>query len=481
MEKPHVLLLVDGHALVYRAYHAVPAGFMTSKGEPTNAVFGFTSMLLKALEDVQPDYAAVTFDRSAPTFRHVEYADYKATRPRMADELRQQFGRVREVVQAFNIPIFELDGYEADDLLGCLARQAEAAEVDTMIMTGDLDTLQLVTPRVRVMAPRGRISDTVVYDQAAVRERYGLEPVQIPDFKALSGDASDNIKGVPGIGPKTASKLLGDFGSIEDLYKRIDEVPAKQRTPLVEHEDLVRRNKRWTTIDRAAPCILSLDECRLEDYDREKALALFQEMEFRSLLPKLPRSRAGEAAARHGVQQMSLFGEAPDAAAPAVPAADTAVELIADAAGLDALVARLREAGSFLLHPVATARNAIDFDLAGFAFATSETDIRFVATTTGDDVAAGRLNETEALERLRPLLEDEAIKKTAHNAKAVYTLLGERGVRLAGLEWDTMIAAYLLNQSIRSAGVRDLVFQQTGREIEGTAALAPKGGSLLTV
>ena len=170
-ERPAVLLLVDGHALVHRAYHAVPAGFMTSKGEPTNAVFGFTSMLLKALDDTRPEYAAVTFDVAKPTFRHAAYAEYKGTRPRLADDLRPQFARVHQVVQALNVPIFEIEGYEADDLLGCLAKQAESAGVDTMIMTGDLDTLQLVTPRVRVMAPKGRISETVVYDVAAVNER----------------------------------------------------------------------------------------------------------------------------------------------------------------------------------------------------------------------------------------------------------------------------------------------------------------------
>jgi DNA polymerase I len=439
---------------------------MTSSGEPTNAVFGFTSILLKALEDLRPEYAAVTFDRSAPTFRHLQYAEYKGTRPRMNDALRPQFGRVREVVRAFNIPIFELDGYEADDLLGCLAKQAEAENVDTIIMTGDLDTLQLVTPRVRVMAPKGRISETIMYDVAAVNERYGLEPRQIPDFKALSGDASDNIKGVPGVGAKTASKLLIDFGTIEDLYRRIEEVPPKFKDLLAQHEELVRKNKTLATIERNAPCILELEACRLEDYDRDKALALFQELEFRSLLGKLPR----QASARGDGAQMSLFDPAP--AADGAGAVDGAPQqVLIDQEGLPAVLDAVREAGSFLLHPIATQRSAVDFDLVGFALAVSPERAWYVPAP----------NESGTLDTLRPLLEDAGIQKTAHNAKAVYTLLAERGVRLRGLAWDTMIAAYLLNQSIRSAGVRDLVFQALGREIEATAMLPAKGASLSDV
>ncbi|HXI17086.1 MAG TPA: DNA polymerase I [Chloroflexota bacterium] len=479
-DTPSVLLLVDGHALVHRAFHAVPAGFMTSKGETTNAVFGFTSMLLRALEDVRPEYAAVTFDRSAPTFRHREYADYKATRPRMDDGLRPQFDRVREVVHAFSIPIFEIDGYEADDLLGCLANQAESASVDTMIMTGDLDLLQLVTTRVRVMAPRGRISDTVVYDVAGVFERYGLAPYQVPDLKALSGDTSDNIKGVPGIGPKTASKLLTQFDTVEDLYRRLDQLPAKQRDLLAEHERLVRANKRLTTIDRTAPCILDLDACRIEDYDREKALALFQTLEFRSLLNKLPR-QLGSAGANSGAggadgapRQMGLFeGPAAAAATRAADAAHAAASKAApvtELAALPVVIEELRAAGGFVLRPIATQRNAINFDLAGFALAVS-TERGWFVPASGD----------QALNALRPLLEDERVTKTAHNAKAVYTLLAERGVRLRGLTWDTMIAAYLVNQSVRSTDVQELVFHQFGREIKGTGTLATKGGTLLDV
>ncbi len=475
------LVLVDGHALVHRAFHAIPASFLTSRGEPTNAVYGFTSMLLKVLNELQPEYCAVTFDLAAPTFRHLAAADYKATRPRMSDELRGQFRRVREVVQAFSIPIYEQEGYEADDVLGCLAGQAERAGVETVIVTGDMDTLQLVDEHVRVLAPRGRISETVLFDVAAVRERYGLEPRQIPDLKALAGDASDNIKSVPGIGEKTAARLLHDFGTVEDIYARLDEVPAKWRDRLAEHERLVRGNKELATIDRSAPSILDLEQCRLADCDRARALALFQELEFRTLVDKLPQTAS--AGGGSGARQMILFdgpARAPLARAggTAATAATATPDLITTAQGLAAVAAALRSAGTFVLHPIAVQHNVVDHELAGIALAVDETRAWYVPF---DRSGEGPLREGDVLQALRSVIEDGAIGKIAHNAKVIITVLAERGLRLRGLTFDTMVAGYLLNPSNRTITVKNLIFQQLGREILGTAALAPKGGHLLDV
>lgn len=475
---PDVLVLIDGHALVHRAYHAIPASFMTSKGEPTNAVFGFSSMLLKVLDEIKPTYAAVTFDRSAPTFRHLASADYKATRPRAADELRRQFGRVREVVEAFNIPIYEMDGYEADDLLGCLATQAEAVGVETIIVTADLDTLQLVTDHVRVMAPRGRISDTVIYDAQAVRDRYALEPAQIPDLKALSGDTSDNIRGIPGIGPKTAAKLLSEFHSVEGLFAHLDDVPAKFRGVLADAERNVRSNKRLATIERNVPCLLSLESCRLEDYDRERVLRVFQELEFRSLIGKLPSS--GRAIRPAGARQLSLLdeeaGASPGAETKAGFAPPEETLIITDTETLIEVASALREAASFVFHPIYTQYSPIDFVLSGYSLALGAGRAWYVPVG-----APGGLDEDAVLSVLAPLLQDEAIGKIAHNAKPIYTLLAQRQIQLRGLTFDTMVAAYLVNPSIRSANVRDLVFQQLGREIEAVGALAPKGQTVRDV
>ena len=482
-----VLVLVDGHALVYRAFYAVPPSFMTSRGEPTNAVFGFTSMLLTVLQELQPEYCAVTFDRSAPTYRHTAYADYKATRPRMSDDLRHQVQRVREVVRALSIPIFEQDGYEADDLLGCLAKQASDAGVETVIVTGDLDALQLVDDHVRVMAPRGRISDTITYDVAAVRERYGLEPRQIPDLKALSGDSSDNIKGIPGVGPKTAAKLLSEHGSVDGLFQHLDTLPAKQRELLAANESLVRTNKGLVTIDRDAPCVLDLEKCRLRDYKREKALALFQELEFRSLLGKLPKTGQDKATGngagnpsggRVTAEQMTLFGDLtgakapPDVAVAAAPS-DNPVTTEAD---LQHVSEALRRAGHFVLHPIMHARSEVDFALAGVALAIDAVQAWYVPV-----VGDGALGEQQVLDVLRPVIADDQIRKTAHHAKLIYTFLAEHGIDLRGLTFDTMIAAYLLNPSSRATTATDLVFYQMGREIGGAHELPGKGETILTV
>jgi DNA polymerase-1 len=520
-----LLVLIDGHSLVHRAYHAVPAGFMTSRGEPTNAVYGFTSMLLKVLNDYRPDYCAVAFDRSAPTFRHLASAEYKATRPRLADDLRPQFARVREVIQAFGIPIYERDGYEADDLLGCLASQASRQGLDTLIVTGDLDSLQLVDEHVRVLAPRGRMSDTVIYDAPAVRERYGLEPYQLPDFKALAGDASDNIKGVPGVGPKTATRLLADFGTIEDLYARLDDVPAKLRQPLAAHQHLVRRNKQLATIDRQAPCVLELDACRLDGFDRQRLLALFRELEFRSLMDRLPRPAPGVTEGPQGpVQpaqtarpaaptggavaprppadaaepatapptrldpeyQMSFFGDLTGAKAPdsvTVAAPDAAV-IVTSPDQLRAALDAIRRAGSFVLHPIAHQRSVIDYEIAGVALALDAQRAWYVplaSSAAEQSPSHSGLDERAALEGLRPALEDPAIQKLAHNAKVIFTMLAERGLRLQGVAFDTMVGAYLLNPTNRTTTVHELVFQQMGREIEGVAALVPKGATVLDV
>ena len=231
MEKP-LLVLFDGNALIHRAFHALPPLTVSKTGEMVSAVYGFALMLLKVINELKPTHCAIAFDMKAPTFRHKLFPEYKAQRPPTPEELINQLGRVRELVSAFHIPIFELEGYEADDILGALSHQASKQDIDTVIVTGDADTMQLVSPRVKVLYPKpGRsFSDTMLYDEAAVIQKYSLKPEQIADFKALKGDPSDNIPGVPGIGEKTAVKLLQQFGSIEQIYEHIDEV-APPKTP----------------------------------------------------------------------------------------------------------------------------------------------------------------------------------------------------------------------------------------------------------
>ena len=290
------LMIVDGHAMIHRAFHAVPEDLATSKGEAVNATFGFTSILIKELADLKPDYVAVAFDRPSPTFRHIEYAAYKAHRPTLPDIMRPQFGRIREIVEAFGIPIYEMDGFEADDIIGTLSVQAAQQGVDTVILTGDMDTLQLVNDHVRVKIARRGISDITDYGVAEVKERYGLPPEKLPDYKGLVGDTSDNIPGVAGIGPKTATKLLQEYGDLEGVLAHVDELSPKEQRLLREQSAQALESKHLATIVCNVPVQLDLQAARAGQVHREQAVALFRELEFRTLVDKIPGGATGESA-----------------------------------------------------------------------------------------------------------------------------------------------------------------------------------------
>lgn len=286
------LILVDGHALFHRAFHAMPA-LTTSKGELVNAVYGFSMMLLRVIDDVGPEYIVVTFDTQAPTFRHQEFTQYKANRGPAPEGLHEQLPRVKEVVEALNIPIFQLPGFEADDLIGTLAKQATQngiKDLEVYIVTGDRDAIQLVTDRVKVYTPGKSLSDVVLYDIAKVKEKYGFAPRQLIDYKALAGDSSDNIPGVRGIGEVSATKLIQQFGSLEEIYKNLDKIPERQRQLLAEGSESAALSKKLATIDTEVPITLELEKCKVRDYDKEKVTKLFTELEFKSLLTKLPKS-----------------------------------------------------------------------------------------------------------------------------------------------------------------------------------------------
>ena len=313
-------MLLDGNGLIYRGYFALPP-LTTSKGELVNAVFGFCSIVLRGIADLHPDYVAVAFDLQGPTFRHEQYAEYKATRQRMPDDLRDQFPKVREVVKALRIPVYELAGYEADDVIGTITVDAERRGLDTTIVTGDLDMLQLVTDHTRLMTTRSGVENTILYDPAKIADRFDLVAGQMIDYKALKGDPTDNIPGVPGVGEKTAAKLIREFGTLEALYERIDEVkPDKLRDKLVEHRDSVFMGKDLSTIVRDLPVDFDLEAARLGDYDRETVIRLFREYEFRTLIERLP-AMTGETA---GDAAEVLRGVATDGSVPAARVAGSA-------------------------------------------------------------------------------------------------------------------------------------------------------------
>jgi DNA polymerase-1 len=283
-------MLLDANGLIYRAYFALfNTPLTTSKGELVNAVFGFWSIVLRGFQDVHPDYVIACFDLSGPTFRHAQFAEYKATRRPMPDDLRDQFPKVRQLIEAFRIPIYELQGFEADDLIGTLTVQAEARDLQTTIVSGDLDMLQLVSDRTQVMTTRGGVQMTVTYDPARIFERYGLTPAQMIDFKALKGDTTDNIPGIPGVGEKTAAKLLQELGSLDAIYAAPDQVqPEKLRAKLLEFREQVLSSRELVTIQRDLPVALDLGDAGLGDYDRAEVMRLFRDYEFRSLVERLP-------------------------------------------------------------------------------------------------------------------------------------------------------------------------------------------------
>lgn len=313
MRRKKRLVLIDGHAILHRAFHAFPETLTTRKGEVVNAVYGFTRMLLAVISELKPEYLAVAFDTDRPTFRHAQYVGYQATRPRMAYELEDQIRRVQQVVQTLNTPIFMVPGYEADDVIGTLARQAteklknlpagplrsEASKAgkktkkqklvdEVIIVTGDRDMFQLVGPRVKVYAPQKGFANAIIFDTKKVKESLGVVPSQIVDYKGLVGDASDNYPGVRGIGPKTATQLLAQYGTTEKIYKNLKKLPEKVSLKLAEGIEEGVLSRKLAQIVTDVPIKLDLTACKVKDYDREKALTLFAELEFRSLMDKLP-------------------------------------------------------------------------------------------------------------------------------------------------------------------------------------------------
>ncbi len=281
------LFLIDGNAIIHRAFHALPP-FKSSKGELVNAVYGFCSMLLTILNSEKPDYIAVSFDLKGPTFRHTEYKEYKATRAKAPDGLYEQIPKIRAIVEAFSIPIYEHEGFEADDVLGTLATQAEQiTDLTTYIVTGDMDALQMVSEKTKVLAPFKGFAQTITYDIAQVFEKCSLKPEQIPDMKGLCGDNSDNIKGVAGIGPKTACELLTKYGTIENIYEHLEEITGKTKEKLEKDKESAFFSKRLATIIKDVPVALNLASCKTHEYDRAKVLELFQDYQFRTLIPKL--------------------------------------------------------------------------------------------------------------------------------------------------------------------------------------------------
>ncbi len=484
MEAP-LLLMFDGNALVHRAYRALgPAqgragvAMSTKSGEPVTAVYGFASMILKVMADYKPTYIACTFDTPVPTFRHDAYADYKAQRPEMPDDLKPQFGRVKELLDAFGIPIYELDGYEADDVLGTLSLQAAEKGIETIIVTGDADTMQLIGPRVRVLYPPGgkTLTDAVLYDDAKVIERYGVPPARIPDWKGLKGDPSDNIKGVAGIGDKTATTLLQKYDTVEGIYEHLDEVaPARTQQLLRDGRAAAFESKQLATIDRVVPVTLDEEHCHVRAFDRARVVRLFQDLEFRSLLARLPQEARTRTNGNAQQGQLSLMG-AEEGAEPLRNLPDGRYETVDTLEALDALVQRLATAPVIIVDTETTGLLPMEAHLVGIAFAPAPNEAYYlpIGHQTGPNLPLALVQQ-----KLGPLLADPSKPKGAHNANYDMIVLAEHGLPLAGLTTDTILQAWLLGE--KGLGLKGLAFGRLGVEMTEISQLIGSGAKQITM
>ncbi len=481
------LVLIDGHALAYRAFHALPLeGFATRDGEPTNATYGFTSTLLHILQELKPDYIAVCFD-AGHSGRDEIYPEYKAHRDRMPDEMRVQMDRIRQIVQAFGIPIVEVPGVEADDLMGALARQAAEQGLETVVVTGDRDLLQLVAPGVKVFLAGRRLSDGTLYDEEAVRARYGgLSPAQLRDYKALVGDKSDNIPGVNGVGEKTATELLRKYGSLEEIYSHLDEVtPLRYREALEKNRDLAFLSQQLATIRTDMSVRLNLEECTVRNYDRTRVTELFRQLEFRSLLDRLPASVGSQARSDSGVPsgrserptQLPLF-DVPEPKKPIRSAAPTTPHIVQEPEELTALVERLSRAPAVTFDTETTSEDPMRAHLVGLAFTDREGEGWYIPV---GHRRGRQLPLEHVLETVRPLLEDPRLPKQAHHAKYDMTILARHGVRVRGLAFDTMIAEWLCDPASHNLGLKSLAFIRLGVEMTSIQDLIGSGRRQITM
>lgn len=473
------LVLIDGHALAYRMYFALPMeAFTTKAGEPTNATYGFTRTILDLiLADEPPQYLAVSFDVGA-TFRDDLFAAYKGTREKMPDELALQIDRIREVVRSFNIPILELDGYEADDVLGTMAAQAKAIDVPVYIITGDRDLLQLVDENTQVELPAaGR--DPEVYDEPAVFKRLGVRPDQVVDYKALVGDTSDNIPGVRGIGQKTAEKLLAEYQTLDAIYEHLGEMKGAVKSRLEEGKADAYLSYQLAKIVRDAPIQLDIEACVAHEYDPVQVLELFRALEFRSLTKRISDTVE---------EEIELTEEA---------AQPTETVIVRTQAQLDALVKALEKAKEISFDVETTSLDERTAELVGICLAVNPPTGYYIpvghlageaqassgqmALFAGEaKLAEGQLPLQTVLDAIKPALTSPRIPKIAHNAKYDYAVLEKYGIEVAPLGFDTMIGEWLTDPSSKHLGLKNLSFHRLGMEMTEITSLIGRGKSQTT-
>jgi len=439
------LFLIDGSNQMYRAYHAI-RGLTGPDGKSTNAVYGFVTMLRKLLADHRPEYIAASFDLPTTTFRSKLAADYKANRAAMPDDLREQIAWVHEACEAMGVPIFTAEGFEADDVLGTLAAKAAAAGFEVAIVTGDKDFFQLVGDGIRVYNPR---DEGTWFDAAGVAEKFGVAPPKVVDVLALMGDSIDNVKGVPGIGEKGARDLISTYGSLDELLARADEVPQKKyREGLKTYADQARQSRELVRIHTDVGVTFEPEPFRFRGASHERCYALFSALGFRTLVSEF------------------------------APTADSVVRdyaVVTSIDGLEALVEEIRRSPRLAVRLIFDGTAPVRAVLVGIALSTAPRHARYVPVGHQGFMGEGSLDRARVLAVLAPVLSDPAIHKVGHDIKADLIVLGRHGVALAGLDVDTMLAAYLVDANQSNQALEPLALEQVGYKALDEEQLRGKG------
>ena len=463
--KNNKLFLIDGSALAYRSYFAfVRNPLINSKGENTSAVFGFLNSLLKIIDEQQPEYLAAVFDTPEPTFRHELYPEYKATRQKMPDEMRDQLPRIKQVLEVLNIPVIEVPGMEADDVMGTLAKQAEQQKLETYLVTGDKDFFQLVSPLIRVYNPRRAGEEVEILDEKGVLQKIGLPPDKIVDYLSLMGDSSDNVPGVAGIGPKTAKEILGQFESIEHVYNNLDQVSRDAiRNKLTADREQAFLSRKLVTLDTQVPLPLSIEDLTRKAPDHDSAFNLIKELEFTSLLERFTSTEKTEK-----VNYITIV------------ATDQ----------LKQFVAKLQSCQQFTFDLETTDVDPMKAEIVGLSFSWNEGEAYYipavsekVAATTDlftDNKFRGFPLHT-ALQYLNPIFENESIKKCGQNVKYDRLVLSRAGVEVKGVDFDTMVASYVVNPSLRQHNLDALALAYFNYQKIPTKSLIGTGKKQITM
>lgn len=462
MTKKKSLYLIDGHSYAFRAFHAL-SPLTTSSGQVVNAVYGFTRMLMRLLKERDPDYLAVTFDTPGPTFRHEAYEAYKAQREEAPETFREQLHLIKEVIDAFRIPTFEKEGYEADDILASLSKKAQSEGLEVFIISSDKDTFQLVSDDIKVIDP---FKEFFIYDREKVKERFGVYPEALIEVMALMGDPIDNVPGVPGVGPKTASQLIKQFGSMDALFKNLDRVERpKLKEALAAHKEQAFLSKDLVKLDANMPLKVDFEECRYTGYDEERLVKLFETLEFRSLIKEIKQ----------------------DTTVKSIEDKEASYHIVSSMEALDSLIEAVKKASCMVIDLETTNKEPMLASLVGIAIAITPKEAFYIPVNHSPETSQAQdtlpfdspkssdlLPKREVLKRLKPILEDEGVKKIGQNIKYEIIVLSQEGIEVKGISFDTMVASYLLNPSKAQHNLDEIAMEYLGYQKIPTSSLIGK-------